>query len=91
MKKQITRLEHVLNVLQSGQQKLLAALEQQNLSMLRRVLENEDVKINEPLSKHSQITALLYAASNVCFLLSYCFYRCFFGLEKLHLDIKLPH
>lgn len=68
MKKQITRLEHVLSVLQSGQQKLLNALEQQNLQLFKYTLENEDVKINEPLSKHSQITALSYAASNVSFL-----------------------
>ena len=67
MKKQINRLEHVLNVLQSGQQKLLNALEKGDMHLLKAVLENEDVKINEPLSKHSQATALCYAAMGVSY------------------------
>ena len=66
-KRQITRLEQVLNVLQSGQQKLLNALEQQNLTLFKTTIETEDVKINEPLRKHSQTTALSYAATNVSF------------------------
>ena len=65
MKKQIARLEHVLNVLQSGQQKLLNALEQRNLKLLGEVLEIGDVSINGPLTKHTQTTALSYAATAV--------------------------
>ena len=87
MKKQITRLEHVLNVLQSGQQKLLSALEQRDLQSFRHVLEIEDVKINEPLSKHSQITALLYASANVrCLLKTLLIYQGVLScVGKLHL------
>eukprot|EP00794_Sanderia_malayensis_P003533 gene3533-4034_t len=62
MKKQVARLEHVLGVLQSGQQKLLSSLEKKDMQMLQDVLENEDVRINEPLSKHTQTTALCLAA-----------------------------
>eukprot|EP00795_Rhopilema_esculentum_P014481 gene14481-5544_t len=63
-KRQIARLEQVLNVLQSGQQKLLNALEQQNLTLFKTTIETEDVKINGPLRKHSHTTALSYAAAN---------------------------
>ncbi len=65
MKKQVGRLEHVLSVLQSGQQKLLNALEQKDMKLLRHALEYEDVKLDEPLSKHTQTTALCFAAISV--------------------------
>ncbi len=82
MKKQVGRLEHVLSVLQSGQQKLLNALEKRDMQLLKDVLENEDVKINEPLSKHTQTTALCLAAVSVS--LDFC---CLF--RPSHMNFQL--